>query len=394
MAEHSLDAALPNRTEAAGHTGIRAPVALIDPQAIMHNLRQLRRLLRPPGAQSAPRIWAVAKADAYGHTLEHVLAGLGEADGLGVLTLDDALRCRRLGWKGPILAMGAGLELAALEDPALYPLHLIVDQHAQLAGLSRLQLPAAPYIWLRHCGALNHAGLQADEYIDAYRLLHAGLQAGRLAGLGHLQHYASAENPEQLQKERRAFQELISAMPGPLCTENSAAVLSDQAAAHGTEWVRCGIAVYGISPLHGLTGRALGLRPAMALQAPVYAAQALCAGQSVGYNGTFRAERDMRIGLVRCGYADGYPRNLQGQCEAGVHGRMAPIVGRVSMDTLTIDLSGFPEAGPGDVVTLWGPGGPDIESVAGWAGTISAHLCVGLTARVPRVIGGQTPHGV
>ncbi|NYT82343.1 alanine racemase [Alcaligenaceae bacterium] len=375
-------------------TEYRCGAALIDPQAIVHNLRQLRRLLDPPGPQAAPRIWAVAKADAYGHALEHALAGLGEADGLGVLTLDDALHSRRLGWNGPILAMGAGSDLSALEDPALHSLHLIVDQPDQLAELSRLQPLQAPYVWLRHCGELHHAGLQADEYRKAYHALHAEVQAGRLAGLGHLQHYAGAENPEQLRKERLAFHELISAMPGPVCTENSAAVLSDHVSARATDWVRCGIALYGISPLHGRTGRSLGLRPAMTFQAPIYATQKLCGGQGVGYNGIFRAKRDMRIGLVRCGYADGYPRGVQGRCVVGIHGRMAAIVGRVSMDTLTIDLSGHPEAVPGDVVTLWGPGGPDIESVAGWAGTISAHLCVGLTARVPRILRGQTPCGV
>ncbi len=361
-------------------------VALIDAQAIAHNLRRLRRVLRHAGTRRAPRIWAVAKADAYGHGMEHALAGLADADGLGVLTLDDALRCRRLGWKRPILAMGADFTLADLRDPALYPLHVVIDRPEQLAGLAGLPLPCMPHVWLRHCGALNHAGLQAGEYRAAFRSLHAELEAGRLAGLGHLQHYAGAEDPEQLPRERRAFHELISGMPGPLCTENSAAVLSDPASACLTDWVRCGIALYGISPLRGLTGRALGLRPAMALQAPLYAMQAVRAGQGVGYHGGFRAERDMRIGLVRCGYADGYPRTVQGPCQAGVQGRMAAIVGRVSMDTLAVDLSAHPDAGPGDAVTLWGPGGPEVESVAGWAGTISAHLCVGLTARVPRIL--------
>jgi alanine racemase len=362
------------------------PIAHIHPQAVAGNLRQLRRFLGRSGAPRTPRIWAVVKADAYGHLLEHVLPGLADADGLGVLTLDDALHCRRLGWRGPILAMSADIHGAALEDPALYPLHVVVDQYEQLAELSRLRPPFTPQVWLRHCGALNHAGFHAQDYREAFLRLHAQVQAGRLAGLGHLQHYASAEHPARLLLERQAFQALVAGLPGPLCTENSAAVLSDPTAACATDWIRCGIALYGISPLPGLTGHDLGLRPAMSLQAPIYGIQALSAGQALGYSGSFQAEQALRIGLVRCGYADGYPRVIQGLCEVGVDGRKARIVGRVAMDTLTIDLSAHPEAGPGTLVTLWGPGGPDIESVAATAGTISAQLCVGLTARVPRLL--------
>ncbi|WP_188074593.1 alanine racemase [Pusillimonas sp. ANT_WB101] len=364
-----------------------SPVALIDHLAIKHNIARLRQLLAKGQSNHAPHIWAVAKADAYGHTLELAYPGLCSADGLAVLTLDDVRHCRALGWTGPILAMSPQVTRAELKDPALYPLHLIIDHAEQLAHLAALNPRFAPHVWLRFRASLNHAGFDQTDYRKAYAFLQTALREGRLAGLGHLQHYASAEIAEQLRKERQVFQALICGMPGPVCTENSAALLSDHAAAAAaaTDWVRSGIAVYGISPLHGMSGHDLGLRPAMVLQAPVYGIQVLGAGEFLGYNSRFQATRQTRVGLVRCGYAHGYPRGLAEGCEVMVYGRKATIIGRVSMDTLTIDLSDHPDVGCNAMVTLWGTHELPIETVARQANTIPAQLCTALTARVPRL---------
>ncbi|MCC2597572.1 alanine racemase [Pusillimonas sp. MFBS29] len=361
-----------------------SPVALIDHSAISHNLKRLRQLLARPAPQSSPRIWAVAKADAYGHTLELAYPGLSGADGLAVLTLDEARRCRRMGWTGPILAMSVQCSPAMLEDPALYPLHLIIDDPQQLGILQFLRPPCVPHVWLRYRGRLNHAGLTGADYQTIYALLCNDLQRGGLAGLGHFQHYAIAEENQPLREERQAFQSLVAGLPGPVCTENSAALLSDPAAAASTDWVRSGIALYGVSPIASLTGHDLGLRPAMTLQAPIYAVHTLQAGESLGYGATFRANREMRIGLVRCGYAHGYPRGLSDGCIVLADGRPATIVGRISMDTLTIDLSRHPDIATGSLVTLWGAAGLPVETVAVKANTIPAQLCTALTAQVPR----------
>ncbi len=361
-----------------------APVALIDHHAVAHNLRQLRRLLAQAEPQRRPRIWAVAKADAYGHTLEQVYAGLSQADGLAILTLDEARRCRALGWTGPILAMSAQFTRAELEDPGLYPLHLIIDHEEQLAQIASLRPPFTPHVWLRHRGKLNHAGFDNTAYCAAFATLHAAWLEGRLAGLGHLQHYASAEHAESLRDERQAFKRLIAGMAGPVCTENSAALLLDKTAAAATDWVRSGIALYGISPLHGVDGHDLGLRPAMILQAPLYGIQILQPGECLGYNSIFRAAREIRVGLLRCGYAHGYPRALPEGCEVLVAGRKATIIGRVSMDTLTIDLSNHPDIGCNAIATLWGARELPIEAVARQANTIPAQLCTALTGHVPR----------
>jgi len=369
-----------NPIHACGDT----PLALIDPAAIGHNLGRLRQLLAYPGCSPTARIWAVIKSDAYGHTLAHAYAGLGQADGLAVLTLDEAGQCRRLGWTGPILAMSAHITRAALEDPRLYPLHLIVDHEEQLAPLLSLQPPCSPHVWLRYRGQLNHAGFDRVAYRNAHARLLPGLHAGRLAGLGHMQHYARAEDAEYMLAERKAFQELTQGMPGPVCSDNSAALLSDHVGAARSSWVRSGIALYGISPLHGLNGPDLGLRAAMVLQAPLYGFQTLQPGDTLGYGGTFRAQRETRVGLVRCGYAHGYPRGMPQGCPVLVNGRKAAIIGRVSMDTLTIDLSDHPDAGYGTTVILWGLPELPIEAVATKAGTIPAQLCSGLTGQVPR----------
>jgi alanine racemase len=366
---------------------MNGPVARIDAGAVAHNLRRLREDLGGP----PPCIWAVAKADAYGHGLRHVLPGLVHADGLAVLSIEEAHRCRALGWRKPLLVMSSPCVAADLGDPALHPLHLVVDAICQVGELERLPPGSpAPFAWLRHDGDLNHAGLHGSDYVAAFGRLSRLAQAGRLAGAGHLQHYAQAEVAQRLRSERRAFEPLFDGLPGPRCTENSAALLSDPAYGRRTDWVRSGIALYGISPLADLTGPDLGLRPAMTLQAPIYAVRQLAAGRPLGYGAVFQASRDMRVGLVRCGYGDGYPRGLSGSCTVLVEGRPCRIIGRVSMDTITIDLDTHPDTGPGAMATLWGEPGCLIEAVARCAGTIPAELCTGLTALVPRLPADRT----
>jgi alanine racemase len=240
-------------------------------------------------------------------------------------------------------------------------------------------------VWLRFAGSLHHAGFTACDYPAAYRRLQALFVAARVAGIGHLQHYAGADDAEQLAVERQRFNKLTDGLTGPRCTENSAALLASPAIAAQTQWLRTGIALYGVSPLPGTCGSAWGLKPAMVLQAPIYALQDVEAGEPIGYGGAFRCDRRLRIGLVRCGYADGYPRSVTEGCPVLVGGHESRIIGRISMDTLTIDLTELPEAGPGDQVTLWGSSDLAVERIALAAGTIAAQLLSGLTARVPRL---------
>jgi alanine racemase len=365
---------------------IEGAQAIIDPAAVAHNVQCLLDLLSANRIQDRPSLWAVAKADAYGHGIGHVIAGFEKADGIAVFSVAEARRVRSLGWEKPILVIGAQTLFAsgALDDPALHPLHITVDSESQIRRLEGGRGTSKPFVWLRHTGALHHAGLAGEHYAAAWERLAALAQNGIIQGVGAMQHYARAENAGYLKEERKAFKQATSPFHGPRCTENSAALLLDSSHAGPDDWVRSGIALYGISPLHGTTAANLGLRPAMSLQAPVTAIQHLPQGAPLGYGATFRAAHDMRIGLVACGYACGYPRNLAENCPVMVNGRPSRVVGRVSMDSLTIDLTDHPEAGPGTVVTLWGAPGPSIETVARYAGTIPAQLCSGLTAQVTR----------
>ncbi len=360
-------------------------LAYINHGAIAHNLQSLRHTLNSANQKNTPLIWAVVKADAYGHSLMHVLPGLHDADGIAVLSLAEAYGLRSLGWHKPILVMNAQFSAADLRDPGLFPLHLVIDNERQIAELEGLRQAGLPFAWLRYSGILHHAGFDDLGYGPAYGRLHKLRLANRLSGLGHMQHYAQAEDAQQLHAERKIFEGVFAGLPGPRCTENSAALLSDPAYAADADWVRSGIALYGISPLHDATGPSLGLMPVMTLQAPIHRVQKLPAGQPLGYGATFRASRDMRIGLVGCGYADGYPRGVSENCPVLIDGRKSRILGRVSMDTITVDLGDHPAAGPGTMVTLWGAADLPIEVIARSAGTIPAQLCAGVTARVPRL---------
>lgn len=362
----------------------------LHPDAIRHNLTALRSYLKSHiTSQHQPRIWAVVKADAYGHGLKGMLPGLRNADGLAIANLDDAYMCRAAGWTGPILYMVRNDDIGNLNDPRLAPLHIVVSTSHQITRLEALPGFNDLHIWLRYAGALNHAGLKATDYRQAYQRLLLLLQHKKITGLGHLQHYAHAEDTRQLSRERQQLATLIKGLPGPVCSENSAAALNGPGFATTTAWVRSGIALYGINPLTHPPG--ITLQPAMTLRAPIYAIQHLEPNESLGYGGSFRAPRAMRVGLVRCGYADGYPRIVAPACPCSVAGKSAALVGRVSMDTLSIDITAHPDIGTGDMVSLWGEHGISVEQIAHAANTIAAQLLTAISAHVPRYYPGD--HG-
>lgn len=358
--------------------------ALIDLAAIEHNLTWTQNYLKTHSAKTnRPFIWSVVKGDAYGHGLSLVLPAMKQADGLAVLGLHQVLQCRKLGWDQPVLAMRSTFTANDLADPGLGPLHLVVDNEEQLAVLSALQRPGALHVWLRHAGTLNHTGLQHEAFSKGMQMLQGMANNGTIASVRPFLHPAQAQNKATFETELRA---LLRADPHAMnngCTMNSAALLSAPEIATKSGWVRSGIVLYGVSPLPGKTGTELGLKPAMTLKAPVYGIQTLQAGQAIGYGSGFVAENPMRIGLVSCGYADGYPRHAAPGTPVRVHNKPATLVGTVSMDLLTIDLTHLPDVQAGSWVTLWGDGLP-VEQVAACAGTIAADLLTSLTPQVQR----------
>lgn len=352
--------------------------AFVDPAAVAHNLSQLRQRLN----HRATRIWATAKADAYGHGLNNVMPGLQAADGITVQTLSEAHACHDAGWDGPILVHAGLLDQADIRALTLPDLHLIISHEDQLHWLAGAHPPMPPALWLRYAGDTNMGGFDDHVYASAYRQASLLQDAGRTTGTGHLNHYAQAEAPQGIAEAQRRFRHVMANLPGPISTCNSAALLQHPEHAAQTDWIRPGITLYGVSPLADVTGPELGLLPAMTLTARLCAIHRLPAGTSLGYSGAFVAERDMRVGLVSCGYADGYPRHAGTGTPVLAAGRRTRLLGHPSMDMLAIDLSDIGDIGPGASVTLWGTELP-VEQVAASATTIAAELLTCLTARVP-----------
>lgn len=356
--------------------------ASIDADAIAHNLAVIRA--RAGSAMPAPRIWATAKADAYGHGLSLAMPGLGQADGIAVQQLPEAHACRAAGWQGPILVYGG---LLAEEDLALLDLsnlHLVISHEAQLDWLANCPpRPDAPAIWLRYDGDIRLAGFGDEAYARAYARCTALAAQHRIGAIGHLSHYARAEDEDGVAQADACFRQVIAGLPGPVSTCNSAALLRHPSYVSATDWIRPGIALYGVSPLAGIDGPGLGLRPAMTLTARLVAVQTLQAGASIGYRSAFVASHDMRVGLVSCGYGDGYPRHAGTGTPVLAGGRLTRLLGRSTMDVMIVDLDGVDHAAPGMPVVLWGTPDLPVETVAASAGTIAAELLTGLTARVP-----------
>lgn len=375
------------------------PWAEIDYRAIRNNLQWLKQRVARAGSPFPPRIWAVTKADAYGHGLHHALSALQHStDGFCINSGDDVIRLRQAGWQGPVLLLSAcGLSGSDLNDPALGELHLVVDEATQLEMLERCAPGRARLsAWMRFAGRLRQQGFSPNDYSKAFERLEALRKSGRISLAGHLHHYAFAEDPDSLRQERQDFIQTVAALPGPRNTGNSAALCGDSPEDVLPEhWLRCGLLLYGASALPGRNGPDLGLQPAMSLQARLLSVQYVRAGQTVGYGDSYRAPHDTYIGTVGIGYSHGVPRQLSkhGSVMANRTGRRLPLAGRVTMDCLTVDLGPAPHEQAGDIFTLWGcsTGGhlQPVEEVAAACDSIAAELFTGLTSRVPLISRGE-----
>ena len=353
--------------------------ARIHVDALAHNLARVRALA------PASRVLAVVKADAYGHGLEAAARALADADGFGVLSLEEAGILRRLGVQGPVWLLEGFFEPAELPHCAALGLTLALHHARQLEQLAAAGVRGLK-IWVKLDTGMHRLGFPPAE-LGAVLARLRGLPGVEVAGV--LSHLACADDPAdpatpgQLARLRAAVR---GTWQGPLSLANSAGV----AAWPDThlDWVRPGIMLYGASPLAGRGAADLGLRPAMTLEGELIAVNRLGKGDRVGYGGTWTCPEDMPVGVVACGYGDGYPRHAATGTPVLVGGRRVPVAGRVSMDMITVDLRPAPDARPGDRVVLWGEGLP-VDDVAACAGTISYELLTGVTRRVPR----EAAHG-
>jgi alanine racemase len=355
----------------------RPILATIDLDAMRHNLALARR------RAGARRLWAVVKANAYGHGLQRALRAFAEADGLALLDLDEAAQARDGGWRKPILLLEGFFSAADLPLVDALRLTPVVHDAAQIGMLAGFR-PAAPIeVYVKVNSGMNRLGFAPAQVAAALARL-GELPGVRVAAL--MTHFANADrdDPEQppgaLAQQLRAFDEAASGWRGPRCLANSAALFLHPQV--GGDAVRPGIALYGGTPMTGRPAASFGLRPAMSLTARVLTVQQVGAGETLGYGSHWRASRASRIGVLACGYADGYPRVAPNGTPVWVGGQRVPLVGRVSMDMITVDLTDAPRVGVGAEAELWGEHVP-IDEVAERAGTVGYELMCALARRVP-----------
>ena len=359
--------------------------ARIDLAALRHNYALAQK------AAPRSRAWAVVKADAYGHGLHRAVAALREvADGFALLEVENAVALRDSGVTQPILLLEGCFAERDLPLLRAYRLHSVVHCLDQLRALAAMGGQGEGlHLYLKANTGMNRLGFSAAEMPTVKTLL-AQMPA---AALTWMTHFSDADGPSAeaaVAQQLQCFHALVAGWEGPVSFANSAAILRHPGA-HG-DWVRPGIMLYGGSPFADTSATALGLRPVMTLESRVIAVQTLQAGDAVGYGGTFVAPGPMRVGIVACGYADGYPRHAPTGTPLAVAGQASRTLGRVSMDMLTVDLSTIPAAGIGAPVTLWGQGeGGEVaaDAVAAAAGTISYELFCALAPRVPVSVFGD-----
>lgn len=340
--------------------------------AFENNLQVVRRFA--PNA----KIWSVVKANAYGHGIEHVWRSLAKTDGFALLDFAEAILLRESGWQGPILLLEGFFKPQDLALLDRYRLTTAVHSDWQLAAIAAAKLSAPLDVYLKVNSGMNRLGF-APERLRSVWLQARGI--GNIASLTLMSHFATADGPQGVVEQMVTIEEAAAGIPLPRSLANSAATLWHPQT-HGN-WVRPGIVLYGASPSGQWRDIAdSGLQPAMTLSSEIIGVQTLKRGDRVGYGWRYSANAAQRIGVVACGYADGYPRHAPSGTPVWVNGVLTRTLGTVSMDMLAVDLTPCPQADIGTEVELWGQNLP-VDDVAAAAGTLGYELLTALAARVP-----------
>ncbi len=354
----------------------RPLIARIDTAALAHNLGVAR--------QAAPhaRILAVVKANGYGHGLSRTARALRGADGFAVLRLEEAMQLRSEGYTHPIVLLEGFFHPDELPEIARLHLRPVIHRSDQpavlLNGLARLKSNQRVDVLVKLNTGMNRLGLTPRQLPEVLATLRAAPHIGSITLMSH---FAGAdEDNDSVERQWACFQEATRNLGLPASLANSAAILRHPQT--HADWVRPGIMLYGASPFAEQTSEELGLLPTMTLESKLIGVQFVRKGDGIGYGARYIAERDMKIGVVACGYGDGYPRHADTGTPILVGGQLTRTLGRVSMDMLNVDLTPVPTAHVGSPVTLWGVGLP-VERVAAAAGTISYELLTALAPRVP-----------
>lgn len=339
--------------------------------ALAHNLGVARR------HAGASRIWAVLKANAYGHGLIRASSALSKADGFAVLDLNEARALRTMHPRHPVLLLEGVFRAEDIALASRQDITLVVHSAEQLAMLQAAPPRNPLAVYLKMNSGMNRLGFAPAHFQEAFGALQ------RLPGIrsiGLMTHFADADGAARIDRQLAVFNATTAGLPGERSVSNSAALLRFPNG--GLDWVRPGIMLYGGTPFADRSAADLGLLPAMTLASEIIATQHLAPGDSVGYGRGFIADRALRIGIIACGYADGYPRHAPSGTPVLVGGQRTRTVGRVSMDMMAADITALLHAKVGTPVTLWG-GGLAVDEVAVMAGTIGYELLSALAPRVP-----------
>ena len=356
----------------------RPILATVHADALRHNLERARR------AALDSRVWAVVKANAYGHGIERVFDSFRGADGFALLDLAEAERVRALGWRGPVLLLEGVFEPRDLELCSRLDLWHTVHCDAQIDMLAAHKTQAPQRVFLKMNSGMNRLGFAPSRFRSAWTRLNALPQVDEISLMTH---FSDADGARGIAHQLAAFEDAARDLPGERSIANSAATLRHATLARG-DWVRPGIVLYGSAPdFPEHDASHWQLQPGMTLSTRLIAVQTLQAGDTVGYGSSFTAEGPLRIGVAAVGYADGYPRHCTTGTPVLVNGVRTRMVGRVSMDMITVDLTPVPDAGFDSEVTLWGRaanGTPlPIDEVARAAGTVGYELMCAVAPRVP-----------
>jgi alanine racemase len=347
--------------------------AYVDLNALEHNLQVARR-------NTTARLMSVIKADGYGHGLLRAAEAMAATDGFALLDIQDAVRLREAGCRKAILLLEGCFSAEDMELVAEFDLACVIHSPWQIAMLDAYPGNRKLDVWLKVNTGMNRLGFAPPQVTQVMEQL---TRHRAVRDITLMTHFANADEARGIAEPLALFNDVAAPYRVARSLANSATLLR-YPAAHG-DWVRPGIMLYGATPYSDVSAQQLGLRPAMILSSRIIATQELRAGDEVGYGAQFRAEHTMRIGVVACGYADGYPRHAPNGTPILVDGKRTKTLGRVSMDMLYVDLSNLPRAEVGSHVVLWGEGMP-IDEVARAAGTVGYELMCALTARVPVVV--------
>ncbi|MGX5915615.1 alanine racemase [Aliidiomarina sp. Khilg15.8] len=352
---------------------MRPAWAAIDLDALRHNYQALRK--RAGDAS----ILAILKANAYGHGLIRIARELSDVDAIGVARVDEALALRNAGITKPIVLLEGFFEVEQLPVLAASGLQPVIHTEYQLQQLESVSLSTPLKVWLKVDTGMHRLGVEPEQAVPFYRRLEASPNVQGVPVF--MTHFASADTvgSEQTSHQLAVFGSLHEVLQGPVSLSNSAAFLT--AAAPQDNWVRPGLAMYGVSPFVDKVSADLDLKPVMTLQASVISTRTIAAGERVGYGGTWQAAQRTRIGILAIGYGDGYPRHAPAGTPVFIEGQRYPLVGRVSMDMIAVELGLDSNVEIGSTGVLWGPQLP-VEEIAGWVDTIPYELLCNVARRV------------